>query len=261
MWLPFPSRGRKHSPPIPNTLVAPGSSTLLDLLSTSLVGLKQSADALPPLKSAVGGVLALWDIAERAKHSKSAAHDVALRTTKILHVIADAVPKPAEIPLPMLLSIKRFTVLLDKIKSPMEAISTGGGVSRIIHLNRNERMLRSIRAELDEAYRDFVAASALRVEVQQTVISAQQEDLAAQQTHFGVRQKRLEAQQNELLIHQTLLGAQQAQLVVQQIEQAERHIGTDISFHKTAAVTDAIALDLSSVLFYSRLCFFGQPLT
>jgi hypothetical protein len=46
--------------------------------------------------------------------------------------------------------------LLDKIKSPMEALSTGGGVSRIIHLNRNERMLRSIRAELDEAYRDFV---------------------------------------------------------------------------------------------------------
>lgn len=118
------------------------------------------------------------------------------------------------------------------------------------------------------------------MEVQQTVVSAQQEDLAAQQTHFGVRQERLEAQQNELLIHQTLLGAQQAQLVVQQIQQAERHIGTDISFHKTAAVTvslsslafhftatlicslkDAIALDLSSVLFYSRLCFFGQPLT
>jgi hypothetical protein len=49
-------------------LVAPGSSTLLDLLSTSLVGLKQSADAFPPLKSAVGGVLALWDIAEASVH-------------------------------------------------------------------------------------------------------------------------------------------------------------------------------------------------
>jgi hypothetical protein len=40
------------------------TSALPDILSTSLFALKESADAFPPLKGAVGGVLAVWDVAQ-----------------------------------------------------------------------------------------------------------------------------------------------------------------------------------------------------
>ncbi|KAF7347082.1 hypothetical protein MVEN_01462200 [Mycena venus] len=157
MWPPFPSRGRR-----------PPSST-----SKHKSPLSQSADAFPPLKSAVGGVLAVWDIAQRAKRCKSEARDIALRTKAILDVIADAVPDPSAIPQPMLRSIERFTVLLEEIRCTMEAISLAGSKWRIAHLNRNERVLQGIRSRLDDAYRDFVAASALRVEAQQAELAVQ----------------------------------------------------------------------------------------
>ncbi|KAJ7206175.1 hypothetical protein C8J57DRAFT_1534717 [Mycena rebaudengoi] len=85
-------------------------SAFPDVLWTSLLALKESADAFPPLKSTVGGVVALWDIAElasaqRAKHSRTDARDIALRTKDIVDLIADVVPDPSEIPPPMLLSI------------------------------------------------------------------------------------------------------------------------------------------------------------
>ncbi|KAJ7193974.1 hypothetical protein GGX14DRAFT_477109 [Mycena pura] len=164
------------------------TSATPDLLSTSLLALKESADAFPPLKSAVGGVIAVWDIAQRAKHSKSDAHDIALRTRVILDVLADAVPDPASIPAPMLRSIERFTILLDDIRRSMEAIALTGGVSRIVHFNRNERVLQDIKARLDDAYRDFLAASALRVEAQQAEIAVEQKQLASRQaqTHIAV---------------------------------------------------------------------------
>jgi hypothetical protein len=93
--------------------------------------LKESADTFPPLKSAVSGVVALFEIAEvggclhlaatpkhadiatrtpqRAKHAKSDAHAIALRTKEILDVVADAVPDGSAIPAPMAQSIQRFT--------------------------------------------------------------------------------------------------------------------------------------------------------
>ncbi|KAJ7061685.1 hypothetical protein C8F01DRAFT_1138112 [Mycena amicta] len=40
------------------------SHALPDILRTSLVALRESADACPPLKSAMGAAVALWDIAE-----------------------------------------------------------------------------------------------------------------------------------------------------------------------------------------------------
>jgi len=94
-------------------------------------------------------VLAVWDIAQRAKHCKSEARDIALRAKAILDVIADAVPNGSAIPQPMLLGIERFTVLLDEIHCSMEAIALAGSKWRIIHLNRNECVLQGIRSRLD----------------------------------------------------------------------------------------------------------------
>lgn len=41
--------------------------TFPDVMWTSMCALKESADVFPPLKSAVAGVIALWEIAEVSK--------------------------------------------------------------------------------------------------------------------------------------------------------------------------------------------------
>ncbi|KAF7371532.1 hypothetical protein MVEN_00008000 [Mycena venus] len=167
-WLPFRHKAKPASSP--------------DVLWTSLYALKDSADAFPPLKSAVSGVVALCEIAERAKHSKSDARDVALRTKEIIDVVADAIPDGSEISPLMLRSLERFRVTLDEIRSSMEAIALARGLSPFMHLRANERTIQSIKAQLDDEYHDFLAASILRVEMQQTTIAAQVVRYAQQQT-------------------------------------------------------------------------------
>ncbi|KAJ6462102.1 hypothetical protein C8R45DRAFT_1027316 [Mycena sanguinolenta] len=162
MRLRFRSRARLKLKLFPSG----GSGTSSDILKTSLLALKESADVFPPLKTAVGGVIALWDIAERATHSKTEARSIAERTQEILDVLADAIPEPSTIAPPMLESIDRFTVLLDQIRRALEQIEHAKTFSRIRHLNRNARTLAEMRSRLDEAYMDFVAASTLRLEVE-----------------------------------------------------------------------------------------------
>ncbi|KAJ7433600.1 hypothetical protein B0H11DRAFT_2259292 [Mycena galericulata] len=145
----------------------PKRSALPDVLWNSLYALRESADAFPPLKSAVGGVLAVWDIAERAQHAKAETRDIALRTKAILDLIADAVPNGSDIPSPLLRSIERFTTKVEEIRRDISPIALSGTFSRFVHLKRNEDMVRNIKAQLDEAYRDLLTASTLRSEVQQ----------------------------------------------------------------------------------------------
>ncbi|KAF7375846.1 hypothetical protein MSAN_00474700 [Mycena sanguinolenta] len=162
MRFRFPSRAR-----LKPKLLRSGSGTRSDILKTSLLALKESADVFPPLKTAVGGVIALWDIAERATHSKAEGRSIAERTQEILDVLADAIPDASAIAPSMLESnIDRFTSLLDEIKSGLEQIEHAKTFSRIRRLNRNARTLAELRSRLDEAYMDFVVASTLRLEIE-----------------------------------------------------------------------------------------------
>ncbi|KAF7369367.1 hypothetical protein MVEN_00265300 [Mycena venus] len=155
MVYPFPSRARlkaSGSPKRGRLMLTSSSSrdrtsanALPDIFWTSMRALKESADAFPPLKGAVGGAIALCEIAERAKHSKSDARAIALRVKEIIDGIADAVPDGSVISPPMLISIQRFTILLDEIRSSMEDIALTNRASRILHLNRDERLLQSIK--------------------------------------------------------------------------------------------------------------------
>ncbi|KAJ7087490.1 hypothetical protein C8R44DRAFT_893195 [Mycena epipterygia] len=146
------------------------ASALFDVLWTSLLALE---DVFPLFKSTVG-VIALLEIAERARHSKR-------------DVIADVVPNALAIPPPMLERTCTGARLLDEIRCRTETIALTGGASRVMHLNHNERV-QEIKAQLDDAYRDFLAASALHFEVQQA-------HLTVQQTQFAVEQQ-LAAQQS-----------------------------------------------------------------
>ncbi|KAJ7721287.1 hypothetical protein B0H16DRAFT_1738330 [Mycena metata] len=222
---PFTSWGTKPRVKLKLSLKSGPARALPDILSTSLVALKESADAFPPLKSAVGGVLAVCEIAHRAKHSKAAARDIALRAKEILEVIADAVPDPSAIPPPMLHDIERFKFLLNDIRSQMEGMMLTSVLSRLVRLNRNEDALQSIKARLDDAYWDFLAASGLRVEVQQGTITALQTHIVDQQKH----------------------------LAEQQVQLAEQQAQTTIAVRM---VVDTLAPDLSRILYYSKHAFF-----
>ncbi|GLB40589.1 hypothetical protein LshimejAT787_0804600 [Lyophyllum shimeji] len=136
-----------------------------DIAKTSLVALKESADAFPPLKSAVGGVLAVWNVAERATASKKKAEAMASRCNEILEVLVDGVPDPVNIAPEMQAGIHRFTLLLQDTRRAMERRQTRTRISLVLHMNRNEDELADFNRRLDEAYKDFLIAAALRTEV------------------------------------------------------------------------------------------------
>ncbi|KAK7051961.1 hypothetical protein R3P38DRAFT_2857852 [Favolaschia claudopus] len=188
---PLPSR-RRNTSPSRARLKAPNA--LPDVLWTSLSALQQSSDAFPPLKSAVAGAVAICTIVERTKHSQSDARALALRIKDILDVLADAVPDGNEIPSTMISSIAAFSKLLREIEVYLKKISASSKISRLIHLNRNENLLTEYKAQLDYAYRDFLAASTLRLEVQQAELAICQRQLILEQKAFSVRQLRSQAE-------------------------------------------------------------------
>ncbi|KAJ7480289.1 hypothetical protein B0H11DRAFT_2280606 [Mycena galericulata] len=170
--FPFPSLA-KRKPPQPHSLCQPRSAgPLPDVLRTSLLALEESARAFPPLKSPVAGVVPVWEIAERAKHCKSDACDIALRTQEILDVVAETVPDPLHHSCSTVLSDSwctsvrsvHFFLTLSDIRvqryhfhaapNVIEKTDTNmtGGVSRVMHVNRDDDVLREINKRLDEAY-------------------------------------------------------------------------------------------------------------
>ncbi|KAJ7202022.1 hypothetical protein GGX14DRAFT_463563, partial [Mycena pura] len=202
------------------------ANSLPDLSWTSLLALKESADAFPPLKAAVGAVIAICDIAERTRSSRFDARAIALRVIEIMEVIADAVPDGSDISPPMVDSISAFSCLLREIAYVLEDIFGASSMSRFVNLNCNERRLKDIKRQLDDAYRDFLAASTLRLEVQQTQLASKQMQFAVQQEQFAIQQEQFA------------------------VQQAQSHV----ELQKVSFAT-------ARLLFYSRLItFFGRPL-
>ncbi|KAK7063431.1 hypothetical protein R3P38DRAFT_2818583 [Favolaschia claudopus] len=203
MRLPFPPVGRKPPFPtvkiknnlFPKSILLPErrSDKILDAALLSIHVLAESADAFPPLKSVVGGVRAICDIARRAKFCKDDATDIAMRTAGILDVIADAVPDGSDISQPMLESIQRFTGILVDIRSDVETITQTSRTSRIFRVMRHERKTRQIQARLDSAYQDFLVrtlaniawhrpAAALRTEILCAINPRRQETMVQKHT-------------------------------------------------------------------------------
>ncbi|KAF7986795.1 hypothetical protein HWV62_20416 [Athelia sp. TMB] len=78
-----------------------------------LSALKESADAFPPLKSAVASVLCMVDLADAAKANKKESCRLALRAEDILYAIADAVQDPHYLEPDLQRRILRFTSSVD----------------------------------------------------------------------------------------------------------------------------------------------------
>jgi len=141
------------------------AATSADVAKTTLVTLERSADAFPPLKSAVGGVLAVWGAAERVKSSKKNAQAVAARCREVLDVLLEVVPDHSNIPPEMLISIDKFTILLKDIQEAIESLQKRRGIDSLLHLNRSEGQLLGFGQRLDNACRCFTMSGTLRTEV------------------------------------------------------------------------------------------------
>ncbi|KAJ7861177.1 hypothetical protein B0H13DRAFT_1900600 [Mycena leptocephala] len=169
-------RGRlkvpRQSNPSPRSLNTespdPSFTTLtFDAILTSLNVLRESADALPPLKSAVGGVVAVWDLAERLAASDEDAQKLAWRAITILDTIYNAVGEadPQAISPRILKSILDFERLLNDLRNAMDRIAKRGCIRRLLHLHRIESQLASFNSRLDLVAEAFAIGALTHVEL------------------------------------------------------------------------------------------------
>ncbi|KAJ6627676.1 hypothetical protein B0H10DRAFT_2429232 [Mycena sp. CBHHK59/15] len=159
-----------------------------DVMWTSLTALIASSDGFPPLKSVVGAVASVWEIAQRMEQSKKEAHELAHRSVAILEIIADAIPDPLAIPAPMLASILRFETVLQEIHAEMNRLMGRSRMWRLTHLNRSEGSLGILNKRLDEVTREFMIASSVRVEARVHDIQARIVNNGAESLEFHHRQ-------------------------------------------------------------------------
>ncbi|KAF8063617.1 hypothetical protein FPV67DRAFT_254813 [Lyophyllum atratum] len=140
------------------------SATSADIARTCLVALNESADAFPPLRSVTGGVLAVWNAAERAKTAQKKARAIANRCYEILGILADSTADPSNISSEMGASIHTFTILLEDICREMEPLQKRSRRFFVLHLNRHADELDGFGQRLDAAHQSFMLAAALRTE-------------------------------------------------------------------------------------------------
>ncbi|KAJ7061254.1 hypothetical protein C8F01DRAFT_1369463 [Mycena amicta] len=170
-----------------------------DIALTSLTALRESSDAFPPLKSTVGGVLALWNIVERVKTSKKKAKALRRRACEVLEALTDAVPDPSNIPPSLLVSIQRFNDVLIEAVNAMEPLTKQ---RRLLSLNRDEAILDSFNRRLDESFQTFTIAANISLIAGQTRVETQ---LLATETDASVAHQTLKNTLTTLTYRFTLI--------------------------------------------------------
>ncbi|KAJ7479619.1 hypothetical protein FB451DRAFT_1239417 [Mycena latifolia] len=172
-------RGR-HKGRVASVATSTDECTILalssDAIRTSLNLLKEAADVFPPLKSAAGGVLAVWDLADRVSASDENAQALAWRVVGILDAIYNAVGGgTSPIPPSMLADIVKFEALLRDISTAMEEQLKQGRLRRVLHLRKREGRLARFTSRLDAASEAFKLA----VEKIQADVSATAADVSS----------------------------------------------------------------------------------
>ncbi|KAF7338976.1 hypothetical protein MVEN_01973800 [Mycena venus] len=131
----------------------------LDAVRTSLELINYSADICPPLKSAVGAVIGLCNLADRVAACDANAETLVWRSIAILDMIYNLIDVNKPIPSDLLQSIVHFEQLVVEIRTAMEDIMKKKRVPRVLHLRRNESQLAKFTARLDSAAEIFTIGS------------------------------------------------------------------------------------------------------
>jgi hypothetical protein len=187
----------KHKP---SDISEPFHAQPLSLVKDILTGLRESSDAFPPLKSAVGGVLYIVSLVEvqlpvdgawilwliylhpqQVKSNKKQAEGLAKRAAELIVLLTDLIDEPDNMPLDMYLALERFNKCvviyelfwiltfqyrtLTAISEFMMKLSNMQGMSRYLDRKNHQEQLRHYSICLNEAEIDFHVSSCLHLAV------------------------------------------------------------------------------------------------
>ncbi|KAJ7765722.1 hypothetical protein B0H16DRAFT_1524132 [Mycena metata] len=157
LTLPSGPRRKRRKEPTTALLTWDAIRTLLELV-------EQSADVCPPLKSAVGAVGGLCNLADASRFRWSpprlAASDantdaLGLRVFTILKTIHNSIDLEKPVPQDLLHSIVQFEQLLIEIQTAMEVLAKENHFLHVLRLRRNESQLVKFTARLELLAEEF----------------------------------------------------------------------------------------------------------
>jgi len=161
----FRLRFRRRKPP----------EALSATLSLALTALKESADAFPPLKGAVGAVVHIRDLRLKVRSNQEEFDKLISRVEMILEEVADAVPDPAQIPPDLLGRIEAFTTVVAHIGCLMESKSRRKAVLRLLSHREDEAIISDIHRQLDNLESQFNNISLIKLEIAMATLAENQE--------------------------------------------------------------------------------------
>ncbi|KAH8813851.1 hypothetical protein DL96DRAFT_1625531 [Flagelloscypha sp. PMI_526] len=127
-----------------------------DASVTLLEVLRDSADALPPLKSAAGFLSSGHKIAERIGTIPQTMEYLQSRLTNIDERIQTLFPQAVELDEDLAKRLNSYTLRLVEIAQDLESLCTPKKlVAQFMHLRRTESRLSSVSSKLDQAELDF----------------------------------------------------------------------------------------------------------
>jgi len=141
------------------------TSATISAIMIALTALKESADAFPPLKGAVAGVLHVVDLSQKVKSNKDECQKLASRVQEILDRIALAVPDATRISPDLLTRIDEFTRTLADIECFMEKLCHVKVIERLLRHKEHEGSIAEFNRRLDDALKSFILISTLKIEM------------------------------------------------------------------------------------------------
>ncbi|KAJ7884467.1 hypothetical protein B0H13DRAFT_2045764 [Mycena leptocephala] len=128
---------------------------------------KESTDIFPPLKSIIGGVLAVLNIAQRVAAIDENAQMLACRAITILDTIYNAIgdTESEALSSSLLEHMVDFERLLNEMHHAMSQIRRWSRMRRFLHLRRAEDDLQRFNSRLDATTQAFTLGAVTRVEV------------------------------------------------------------------------------------------------
>ncbi|KAJ7192679.1 hypothetical protein GGX14DRAFT_479842, partial [Mycena pura] len=170
-----------------------------DAIRTALTLLKESTDVFTPLKSVVGGVLAVWDLAERISAADENAQALAWRLVGILDAIYNAVGAGGSAISPgMLQDILNFEELLREISMAMAAQLKPGRFRRMLRLRKHESRLTRFTSRVDTAFEAFKIGSSTRIELTMQKVQGDLSSAASVIEHTNVAVEKIQTLTREL---------------------------------------------------------------
>ncbi|TDL15183.1 hypothetical protein BD410DRAFT_135240 [Rickenella mellea] len=159
---PFRRQGVGKKPPDKPSSI---SRDISDATLLMLTQLKESADFFPPLKSAVGGVLSIYQLSQTVKSNKKDARQLAKRAVELIEILERATNASTNISTDLRDSIHKFNVSLHYIHNVMARLAAQKKVERWLRMNDHKDELMRCNNMLDDAARVFTLASNIRVEI------------------------------------------------------------------------------------------------